>query len=107
LYRENSDALFILNTRNIEAQVRSMHKFGSAKNILTHCQNYLKDEQTQRKIGLEDWIKQHNARMRSFFESKPEAKFVEMALESFNSTAFEKYFDSKNIPFPHCNKTPK
>lgn len=106
MYLENPGALFILNTRNIQQQVNSMQKSGTGRNILTNCKEYLKDDVTGEPIGLDAWILQHNSRIRSFFRAKPEAKFLEVALETLNSTIFDKYLDSKNIPFPHCNITP-
>ena len=106
LYRENPDALFILNTRNIQKQVDSMRRSGNAGNVLRNCIEYLKDNKTGEPIALDAWILQHNSKVRKFFEARPEANFVEVALETFNSTVFDKYFDSKNVPFPICNVTP-
>lgn len=106
LYIENPDALFILNTRNVQQQVASMLKSGTGRNILRNCKQYLRDDNTGEPIGLDTWIMQHNAKIRTFFGARPEAKFVEVALESLNSTIFDKYFDTKGVPFPHCNKTP-
>lgn len=105
LYIENPDALFILNTRNVQQQVASMMKTNTGRNILTFCKQYLRDDKTKRPINLNTWILQHNAKIRTFFGARPEAKFVEVALESLNSTIFDKYFDTKGAPFPHCNKT--
>jgi hypothetical protein len=54
---------------------------------------------------LENLILTHNDRIRIFFKSRPEAKFIEFNIDTDRVDVFKKYFDTKNMTFPHSNKT--
>lgn len=109
LYEENPDSLFILNTRKISDQVRSMMNQVTGPKILRACQSYFKNTNqtnTNEEI-LSDFISTHNENVRKFFRQKPYAKFIDFCLDNHNITIFDQYFDSKGIPFPWSNANRK
>lgn len=63
IFLQNASALYILNTRNITEQVNSMMKSGTGRNNLKNCA-YLKEKNSNRKLTLGEWIRNHNENMR-------------------------------------------
>lgn len=109
LYAENKDALFILNTRNISDHVRSFEKWrgGTFSTIIYNKCPHLFVNTTGITISekLASLIISHNEKVRIFFKARPYAKFVEFQLGIDNEEIFKKFIDTKNVSFPHSNKS--
>ena len=111
IYEENKDALFILNTRNIFDHVRSFEKWrkGTFADIIHRECPHLFVNTTGITISekMASLIVNHNEKIRNFFNARPEAKFMEFKLDTDSGESFKKYIDTKNVPFPHSNKSIK
>lgn len=109
LYAENKDALFILNTRNISDHVRSFEKWrgGTFSITLYNKCPHLFVNTTGITISekVASLIINHNENIRYFFKARPDAKFMEFQLGIDNEEIFKKFIDTKNVSFPHSNKS--
>lgn len=118
---ENPEAVYILNSRDIEKQVKSMIKSGSGTgyNILTNCKNkYLlksvplanRKYHTNPSILLYNWIYEHNKFLRSFFSQNPQYNFVDFSIEAGDLGLLKPFLnlttEFQNVTFPHANINP-
>lgn len=107
LYDENKNVVFILNTRE-PSKVLSSFKRWNKYNQRMHSfnQEILKDLKDETFINV---LQTHNNNIISFFESKPNAKFIVYDIEKDSMDKLRKYI---NIPpnvvnFPHKNHNTK
>ncbi len=109
LYEENQDALFILNSRAVEKHARSMQMFPYYGRLLQRfCPDYLPGNSSMTTIErYELFISEHNQRVRDFFASKPESKYVEFKIEDGDVNIFKPFFDPRDEKFPHAYKSPQ
>lgn len=98
LYEENKNATFILNLRDVDAQINSMMKTCTGPNILAYCRKYIPTG------GLKELIESHNEKIRTFFALRPEANFVEFQIEQGNMSELSQYLkNTEAITFPIAN----
>ena len=109
IYEENKDALFILNSRDIQKHARSMNAFAYYGRILqTACPDFLPGTaETPWHDRYVQFITEHNQRVRDFFAQHPEAKFLEFTIDKPDLSLLQPYLDTKNQSFPHAHKNPR
>jgi hypothetical protein len=108
LFDQNQDALFILNSRDVGKHAKSMSMFPYYGKFLQYfCPDYLPGNATMTFLDrYHQFISEHNQRVREFFASRPESKFIEFKIEDGDTSLFKPYFDPGNELFPHSYKSP-
>lgn len=110
LTQQYPDAYYILNTRNVHDHAVSMWNWYHMKRILDFYDvpNLIKQspEQGLKVSDLENWIGNHNERMRDFFAKRPHLKMIDIEI-GLPDTALRlgAFFGLKNLKFPHENRT--
>lgn len=102
LYRENPDAIFILNKRNPEHLLTSFKRWNSLdKRLYTYNPELVQSKNDE---GFITFVNQHYLNVETFFSSQLNAKFISYDIENDNIEKLTKYIDIKNIKiFPKEN----
>ncbi len=103
LYEENPNAIFILNKRNPNKILESFKKwFNLEKRFYQYNPEIIKDRSDN---GFKNLIKEHYNDVETYFNNKPNARFIIFDIEKDNIRKLESYIDLKGITeFPHENK---
>ena len=103
LYFQNKDAIFILNTRDPVNILQSFKKWlGFYKRIHLYNPELIKKNTNE---GFIDFVNSHYNRIRQFFLSIPEAKFIEYHIKNDKIDKLAQFIDLKGIKIlPHENK---
>jgi len=109
LFKENKQAIFILNQRDPLKILDSFFRWNKMNERLYKFNPELISPFTD---GTNDekllqLINSHYANVISFFNSKPKSKFIVFDIDNDNINKLSKYIDIKNQQFPHCNKNKK
>lgn len=104
IYEENKDALFILNSRDVQKHARSMNAFTYYGRLLQlTCPDFLPGTKaTPWQDRYAQFITDHNQKVRDFFAQHPEAKFLEFPIDKPDLSLLQPYFDTKGQTFPHA-----
>lgn len=111
LIYENQDAQYILNTRDLDAHIRSIIKwknFASGLSKLGHF-DYEQNDDTMNVYEIGKWILTYNQCVRRIFTSKyPHVSFLEVAIDSEDVSTKLKAFlqcECDDVEFPALNSS--
>lgn len=93
LYWQNSDALFILNYRNIDNHVRSIEQWNDLAARLQYFGIY----------NLKNWIQHHQNNVMNFYKGKK--NFMAFDIENDSLKKLCDFIGVKDINWQHLNKT--
>ena len=103
LYHEYPDALFILNTRDVDAHFVSLYQHDRYDLIFDDelvPKSFPGNSVEARVKGFLLW---HSENVRHFFRDKIEANFVEFNIDVDTVSKFKPYFDTKGFELPVAN----
>jgi hypothetical protein len=104
LYFENKDAIFILNTRDPVKILQSFKKWHGLYNRIRVYNPELIEKDTDEDFIM--FVNSHYNRIRQFFLSKPDAKFIEYHIENDKLDKLAQFIDLKGIQtLPYLNKS--
>ena len=107
LYEENKDCIFILNKRDTKKMLRSWKNWGEMDQRLYQFNGDLIEYKTD--DGLIEFFHKHFERVETFFQSKPDAKFLIYDIEKDSIEKLKEFdIDIKNFTsFPQKNQNKK
>ncbi len=106
LYKENPNAIFILNKRPLQNLLNSFKNWNQlALRLITHNPTFFKTTKIDDRHIL-IFFQHHYNKIERFFSRRPTAKFITFDIENDSLTKLEPYIDLKGISqLPRANQS--